>query len=179
MKHIYLPEDLSILTSLVAGEEVAISGVVFTARDAAHKRIADMIEKGEQLPVDLKDSVVFYAGPTPPKPGATTCAVGPTTSTRMDPFTPMMLDLGVRCVIGKGKRSPRVKEALKEHGAVYLIMVGGIAAYLSKHIESMEVAGFADLGTEAIHRFVVRDLPCIVGVDTEGRDVYDHLSEKL
>ena len=172
MKELILPNDLEKLSSLKVGEEVLLSGVIFTARDAAHKRIEKMIKNGEPTPFDLKDKIIFYAGPAPKKKGAHSAAIGPTTSYRMDPFTPFFLSRGVRGVIGKGKRSDEVVAAIKKYRAVYFIAVGGIAALLSKRIENMELFAFEDLGPEAIYKLKVNKFPLIVAIDSEGNDIY-------
>lgn len=175
MKAVSLPLTNDVLRTLNAGDEVTLSGILYTARDAAHKRIAELISEGKDIPFSLKGACVFYAGPTPPKKGATTCAIGPTTATRMDPFTPLLLEQGMVACIGKGKRAQYVRDALAEHGGVYFIAIGGIAAYLSKCIESIMPVAFHDLGAEAIYELHVKDFPCIVGIDSRGNDVYDNV----
>ncbi len=155
------------------GDHVRFNGVIYTARDAAHKRLIELMQRGEPLPIDLRGQVLYYVGPTPPRPGQVIGSAGPTTAMRLDPYTPAMLELGVKAIIGKGGRGPEVREALKRHRAVYCIAVGGTGALLSQHIESAEVIAFEDLGTEAIRRLVVRDFPAIVVNDIEGRDLLE------
>jgi len=150
--------------NLQQGDKVLLSGTVFTARDAAHKRIVEMLEKGEKLPFDLKEAAIFYAGPTPARPGAVCGAIGPTTSVRMDKYTPVLLKAGVKVLIGKGERSPETVKAIKEHKALYLVAVGGAAALLAQCVTSCEVIAFQDLGTEAVRKLVVKDFPCYVAI---------------
>lgn len=152
------------LNSLKAGDKVLLSGVVYTARDAAHKRIVEALERGEKLLFELKDAAIFYAGPTPAKPGAICGVIGPTTSARMDIYTPALLQAGVKILIGKGERSPEVIESIKQHKALYLVAVGGAAALLAQCVTSCEVIAFAELGTEAVRRLVVKDFPCYVAI---------------
>jgi len=161
------------LKPLKAGDEVLISGVIYTARDAAHKRLIEMIAKGEDLPMDLNGQIIYYAGPAPAKPGYAVGPAGPTTSGRMDPYTIPLLELGLKGMIGKGTRSPEVVKAMKKYGAVYFGAVGGAAALISKSIKRVEMVAFDDLGTEAIHRFYVEDFPAIVIIDSEGNNLYD------
>ena len=156
---------------LRAGDRVILSGTVYTARDAAHKRIAAAIESGSKLPCELKDAVIYYAGPTPAPEGFPIGACGPTTSGRMDPYTPRFLDLGLKCMIGKGKRSPEVIEAMKRNGAVYLCAIGGAGALAAQCIESAEVIAFEDLGCESVKRLVLKDFPLIVAIDSQGNSV--------
>ncbi|MCG0275748.1 MAG: Fe-S-containing hydro-lyase [Thermosediminibacteraceae bacterium] len=161
------------LKALKAGDEVLISGVFYTARDAAHKRLIEMIAKGKELPVDLNGQIIYYAGPAPAKPGYAAGPAGPTTSGRMDPYTIPLLELGLKGMIGKGTRSPEVVKAMKKYGAVYFGAVGGAAALISRSIKKVEVVAFEDLGTEAIHRFYVENFPAIVIIDLEGNNLYD------
>lgn len=158
---------------LKAGEKLLLSGDIYTARDAAHARLADMIERNEPLPIRLENKVIYYCGPAPAKPGYAVGPCGPTTASRMDPFTPLMLSLGVKATIGKGPRSPEVVEALKQYGAVYLAATGGVAALTARLIKSAELVAFVDLGPEAIYRFSVEAFPVIVAVDSHGNDVYN------
>jgi fumarate hydratase subunit beta len=148
--------------SLKAGDKVLLSGVLYTARDAAHKRMIEYLNAGKELPFELKDAAIFYAGPTPTKPGAICGAIGPTTSTRMDKYTPQLLEAGVKVLIGKGGRSEEVVASIHANQAVYFVAIGGAAALLSKTIISCETIAWQDLGTEAIHRLVVKDFPCYV-----------------
>ena len=150
-------------SGLKAGDEVLLTGTIYTARDAAHKRIIELSDAGKPLPFDLKDVILYYAGPSPAPPGRPIGSIGPTTSGRMDVYTPQMLDLGVVAVIGKGKRSPEVKEALKNHGAVYLIALGGAGALLATKVKACELVAFPELGAEAVYKLYVEDFPVIVG----------------
>jgi fumarate hydratase subunit beta len=159
-----LPLSETDLQHLKPGDKVLLSGVLYTARDAAHKRIVECLEHGTELPFELKDAAIFYAGPTPAKPGAVCGAIGPTTSIRMDKYTPQLLDAGVKVLIGKGERSPEVVDAIRNHTSVYLVAVGGAAALLSKSVISCEVVAWQDLGTEAVRRLEVKDFPCYVSV---------------
>lgn len=161
------------IVGLRAGDHVRFNGVIFTARDAAHKRLIELMRRGEPLPIDLRGQVLYYVGPTPPRPGQVIGSAGPTTAMRLDPYTPAMLELGVKAIIGKGGRGPEVRDALRRHRAIYCIAVGGTGALLSQHIESAEVIAFEDLGTEAIRRLVVRDFPAIVVNDVEGNDLLE------
>jgi fumarate hydratase subunit beta len=153
------------------GDHVTITGVIYTARDAAHSRMVQALEAGEPLPIDVKGQLIYYAGPTPTRPGHTSGAIGPTTSMRMDPFTPQMLAAGLKACMGKGNRGPEVVEALKEHHAVYLMAVGGAGAMLSQFVKSIEVVAYEDLGTESIKRLKVENFPAVVMDDCKGRDL--------
>jgi fumarate hydratase subunit beta len=157
---------------LRAGDSILLTGTIYTARDAAHKRIAELIESEQKLPVDFDNTVLFYCGPSGESPCAPVGACGPTTSSRMDPFTPMMLELGVKIFIGKGDRSLNVKNALVKNKALYLVATGGAAALLGMKVKSGKIVAFDDLGPEAIYRMEVRDFPVMVAFDTEGGDVY-------
>ncbi len=164
--------DLSAYSkSLKAGERLLLSGTVYTARDAAHKRIADMLDMGEKPPFPLENSVIYYAGPTPAKPGMTIGSCGPTTSGRMDKFAPRLLELGVKATIGKGKRGEAFIEAMRRNSAVYLCAIGGAGALAAKCIESAEVIAFPELGCESVKRLVFKDFPLIVGIDSGGNSV--------
>jgi fumarate hydratase subunit beta len=169
---IVLNRDKEKLLSLEAGTSLALSGVAYTARDAAHARLASMIRDGKALPFPLEDALIFYAGPAPAPPGRACGAIGPTTSSRMDPFTPLLLEKGIMGALGKGKRSPAVKEAFCRFGAVYLVAVGGVAALLSRYVEKIELCAFGDLGPEAVYRVELNGFPCFVGLDTRGGDIY-------
>jgi len=160
------------LLPLAAGDSIRISGVIYTARDAAHKRMAELIEQGEPLPVELTGQAIYYVGPAPAKAGHAIGPAGPTTSGRMDSYTIPLLRLGVKLLIGKGYRSPEVKQALVEHRAVYAAAVGGAAALLARHIHSSRVVAWPELGTEAIHELTVEGFPAIVINDCHGRDAY-------
>ena len=161
------------IVSLKAGDEVLLSGVIFTARDAAHKRLHDLTAKGKAIPLNLEDAVIYYAGPTPPRPGRAIGSCGPTTSSRMDPFTPELLRLGLGGMIGKGDRSLEVIRTVKKYRAVYFLAIGGIGALLSTKVKSAKAVLFKDLGPEAIYKMEVVDFPLIVGIDPKGNDIYD------
>ena len=169
---INLPLTKEIAKTLKAGDLIKLSGFIYTARDAAHKRLIERLEANEPLPFDLKDSIIYYVGPTPEKPGAVIGSAGPTTSYRMDAYTPTLLDLGLRGMIGKGPRNSLVIDAMKRNDAVYFAAVGGAAALLALHIKEAEVIAFDDLGTEAIRRLVVEDFPVIVATDCHGNSLY-------
>ena len=158
--------------SLQAGNEVAINGVIYTARDMAHKRLCAAIEAGEKLPFELEGAVVYFMGPTPARPGKVIGAAGPTTSSRMDAFSPKLIAKGMKGMIGKGYRGEEVRRALKEYGAAHFSATGGAGALLSKHIVSAEVIAYEDLGTEAIRRLEVVDFPAIVAYDSHGNTVF-------
>ena len=166
------PFDPEILKKLRAGDSVLLTGVIYTARDAAHARLCEALEAGRPLPLDLRGQTIFYAGPTPTPPGRPSGAIGPTTSMRMDAFTPALLRYGVNAMIGKGGRGEAVKEAIRETGAVYFAAIGGCAAYMAACVESCEVVAYDDLGTESIKRLRVRDLPLTVTLDALGGDAY-------
>ena len=158
---------------LKSGDSVLLSGVIYTARDAAHKRLCELVEAGKELPLDVKDSVIYFVGPTPAKPGQAIGSAGPTTSYRMDAYSPTMIEQGQTGMIGKGKRSPEVIEDMKKHGAVYFGAIGGCGALLSKCIKKAEVIAYDDLGAEAIRRLEVEDFPVIVIIDAEGNNLYE------
>jgi fumarate hydratase subunit beta len=158
---------------LRAGDEVFLSGVIYTARDAAHERLAGLIDRGEPLPVDLAGQVIYYCGPTPARPGRPIGSAGPTTASRMDAFTPMLIERGVRGMIGKGRRSPAVKAAICSFGAVYFAAVEGTAALLGRRVQTAEVVAFPDLGAEAIYRLTVERFPVVVANDCHGGDIYE------
>ena len=159
------------IAQLRAGEHVRFYGTIYTARDAAHRRMLAAIENGEPLPIDLKGQIIYYVGPTPPRPGRVIGSAGPTTSMRMDPFTPKLLELGLKMTIGKGGRGPAVQRALREHKAAYCLAVGGAGALLSKTIRSVEVIAYEDLGTESMKRLEVEGFPAIVCCDMYGGDL--------
>ena len=160
------------LRKLHSGDQVLISGVIYTARDAAHQRLCKLLEQGESLPVDLRNQILYYTGPTPAKPEMVTGSIGPTTSYRMDPYPPALLEYGVKVLIGKGPRSQEVKEALVRWGGVYLAALGVAAALLARSVRSQEVVAYPDLGPEAIRRLEVVDFPAIVINDLYGHDLY-------
>ena len=158
---------------LRSGDSVLLSGVIYTARDAAHKRLCELVAAGKELPLDVKDSIIYFVGPTPARPGQAIGSAGPTTSYRMDAYSPTMIEQGQTGMIGKGKRSPEVIEAMKKHGAVYFGAIGGCGALLSKCIKKAEVIAYDDLGAEAIRRLEVEDFPVIVIIDSEGNNLYE------
>jgi len=155
-----------------AGDRVYLTGTIYTARDAAHKKLFELLDKGESLPFPLKDAVIYYAGPTPAREGEIIGSCGPTTSGRMDRFAPRLYDLGVAATIGKGERSEDVKRAIVENKAVYLCAVGGAGALVSRHIKAAEEIAFPELGCEAIRRMTVEDMPLIVALDCFGGDIF-------
>jgi len=161
------------IKSLVVGNLVLVNGVIYTARDSAHKRLMELLDAGQELPVDLQGQILYYVGPSPARPGRVIGAAGPTTSTRMDVYTPTLLKLGLKAMIGKGKRSPEVIAALQKYTAVYLGATGGAGALISKCIKAAEVVAFPDLGPEAIHRLEVEDFPTMVINDCHGGDLYE------
>lgn len=159
--------------SLKAGDSCLLSGVIYTARDAAHKRLCQLIEEGRELPVDLKDSVFYFVGPTPAKPGQVIGSAGPTTSYRMDAYSPVLIKLGQTGMIGKGKRDEQVITAMKKYGAVYFGAIGGCGALLGKCIKKSELVAYEDLGAEAIRRLEVENFPVIVIIDAQGNNLYE------
>jgi fumarate hydratase subunit beta len=166
------PLDDHVATRLRVGDRVLISGVVYTARDAAHQRLFDLIEAGRELPVDLRGQVIYYTGPTPAPPGRVIGSAGPTTASRMDDYTPALLAVGLKGMIGKGMRSREVIEAIRRHGAVYFAALGGAGALLAQHIKQAEVVAYEDLGAEAIRRLLLEDFPAMVANDCRGGDLY-------
>ena len=158
---------------LKAGDRVLVSGVVYTARDAAHKRLVEALEAGQKLPFDLEGQIIYYVGPCPAKPGQALGSCGPTTSGRMDPYTPTLIARGLRGMIGKGSRAPAVVEAMRKHGAVYLAAIGGAGALAAKTVKKAEMVAYEDLGPEAIRRLEVEDFPAIVCIDAQGNDLYE------
>lgn len=166
------PFDRETLCTLHAGDTVLVSGVIYTARDAAHARLCSALEAGQPLPVDLRGQTVFYAGPTPTPPGRTSGAIGPTTSVRMDPYTPQLLRYGVCAIIGKGERGAAVRQAFVDCGAVYFVAAAGCAAYMAACVTDVEPVAYEELGTESIKRLTVQDLPLTVALDTFGCDFY-------
>ena len=178
VKRITTPLTDEIIEDLRVGDRVLLSGVVYTARDAAHKRMLEEYEKTGKLPIDVKGQVIYYVGPTPPKPGQVIGSAGPTTAYRMDKYTPKLHELGLKGTIGKGFRTQPVKEALKKYKAVYFAAYGGTAALLAKHIVSAEIVAYEDLGTEAIRKLVFKDFPVIVANDIYGGDIFQQGQEK-
>jgi fumarate hydratase subunit beta len=172
MKKIKAPMTDEAVMDLHAGDQVLLSGVVYTARDAAHKRIVELIERGEPLPFDIKGSVIYYVGPSPAPPGKVIGAAGPTTSYRMDPYAPLLIERGMKGMIGKGQRSEELIRAMQERKAVYFGATGGAAALISKAIVKAKVIAFDDLGTEAIRKLEVKDMPLVVINDCYGKDLY-------
>ena len=154
------------------GDRVLITGTIYTARDAAHKRMVEALERGEALPFDIRGQIIYYVGPTPPKPGEVIGSAGPTTSGRMDPYTPKLLELGLKATIGKGQRSREVVEAMERFKGIYLVAVGGAAALLARRIKKAEVIAYEDLGPEAVRRLYVEDFPAIVANDIHGGDLF-------
>lgn len=172
-KHITTPLTAEKTRELRAGDNVLISGVIYTGRDAAHKRLVELVEQGKELPVDLRDQIIYYVGPAPAKPGQAIGSAGPTTSYRMDAYAPSLLDLGLKGMIGKGKRSKEVVDSMIENEAVYFGAIGGAGALLSKCIKKAEVVCYEDLGAEAIRRLEVENLPATVIIDCLGNNLYE------
>ena len=158
---------------LRAGDSCLISGVIYTARDAAHKRLCELVAAGKEMPLDVTDNIIYFVGPTPAKPGQAIGSAGPTTSYRMDAYSPTLIREGLTGMIGKGKRGPEVVAAMKEHGAVYFGAIGGCGALLGKCIKKAQVIAYDDLGAEAIRRLEVEDFPAIVIIDSEGNNLYE------
>ena len=171
-KRITLPITDEDIKSLKAGDSVLLTGTIITGRDAAHKRLYELLQRGKELPVDLRGEIIYYVGPAPAKPGYAVGPAGPTSSYRMDKYTPALLDLGMKGMIGKGARSQEVIDAIVRNKAVYFAAIGGAAALIAKSIKKEELLCYEDLGTEAVRRYTVEDFPCIVAVDSEGNNVY-------
>ncbi len=176
-KKIQLPMTKEEAENLRAGDYVYLTGTVYSARDAAHKRMAEALDLGESLPFDLKGQTIYYMGPSPAREGRPIGSAGPTTATRMDKYTPRLLDLGLRAMIGKGRRSQEVKDAIVRNGCVYFAAVGGAGALLSRCIKSCEIVAYEDLGTEAVRKLYVEEFPVIVVADSEGNDLYETAAE--
>ena len=172
-KRITTPLTEEVIKDLKAGDSVLITGSIYTARDAAHQRLIQLLEKGEDLPIDVENEIIYYVGPTPAKPGMAMGSAGPTTSYRMDAYTPQLLDLGLKGMIGKGLRSKEVIESIIKNKAVYFGAIGGAAALIGKSINKAEVLAYEDLGSEAIRRLQVVDLPVVVIIDSEGNNLYE------
>lgn len=172
-KHINVPLTDEEAASLRAGDYVYLTGTIYTARDAAHKRMYEALEQGEPLPLDVKNNVIYYMGPSPARTGRPIGSAGPTTASRMDKYAPALLDMGLKGMIGKGKRSQAVKDAIVRNGAVYFAAVGGAGALLSRSIVASEVIAYDDLGTEAIRRLEVKNFPVIVVMDSMGNNLYE------
>jgi fumarate hydratase subunit beta len=171
-KKITSPMSEDVIKGLKAGDQVLISGVVYVGRDAAHKRLVEALDRGDKLPFEVKGQTIYYMGPSPTKPGKVIGSAGPTTSGRMDAYTPRMLEAGLKAMIGKGLRSPEVKEAIKKHKAVYLASTGGAAALIAKSIIKSQIIAYEELGPEAILRLEVKDFPAVVINDCHGGDLY-------
>lgn len=178
-KHITVSFDKETAKSLKAGDYVYLTGVIYTARDAAHKRMDESLNNGDKLPIDIDGNVIYYMGPSPAREGRPIGSAGPTTATRMDKYTPRLLDMGLTGMIGKGKRQPKVKEAIVRNNAVYFAAVGGAGALLSQRILKSDVVAYDDLGTEAIRRLEVENFPVIVVIDSEGNDLYERVTANI
>lgn len=172
-RHISAPFDKEVAKSLKSGDYVYITGIIYTARDAAHKRMYEAIQENRELPISMENNLIYYMGPSPARPGHAIGSAGPTTASRMDKYAPTLLDLGLRGMIGKGKRSEAVLQSMIKNQAVYFAAVGGAGALLSKAIISSEVIAYDDLGTEAIRKLEVKDFPVIVVIDCEGNNLYE------
>ena len=177
-KHITAPISKEVTKDLRAGDFVYITGTVYTARDAAHKRMQDALDNGEPLPIDVTNNVVYYLGPTPAREGRPIGSAGPTTASRMDKYAPHLLDLGLGAMIGKGKRNQAVIDAIVRNQSVYFAAIGGAGALLSKCIKKVNIVAYEDLGTEAIRELYVEDLPVIVVVDSQGNNLYETAVEQ-
>ena len=172
VKKLKTPLSEADIYTLKIGDRVLLSGVVYTARDQTHKRLVEALKKGKHLPFPLKGQVLFYAGPTPASAGKVVGSIGPTTASRLDSYTPLLLERGLKGMIGKGSRSPEVKEAIKENSAVYFLAVGGAGAYLAEYVKKAEVIAYEDLGPEAVYKLEVRDFPVIVAIDAFSSDLF-------
>ena len=172
-KHLNVPANTEELAELKSGDYVYLTGTIYTARDAAHKRMYEALQNGQEVPMPLKNNIVYYMGPSPAREGRPIGSAGPTTASRMDKYTPRLLDLGMGAMIGKGKRSQAVIDAIVRNGAVYFAAVGGAGAILSKCIKESEVIAYDDLGTEAIRKLTVENMPMIVVIDSEGNNLYE------
>ena len=172
-KKLQTPLTREAVRTLKAGDSCTITGVIYTARDAAHKRLCELLDKGEALPVDMENAIIYFVGPTPAKPGQAIGSAGPTTSYRMDAYSPALIAAGQTGMIGKGKRGDEVVAAMKEYGAVYFGAIGGGGALLSKSIKKAEIVAYEDLGAEAIRRLEVEDFPVVVIIDSEGNNLYE------
>lgn len=173
IKKISLPLDDNIIDSLNAGDNVLLTGYMYTGRDAAHKRLCQLLDEGKELPFDIKDQTIYYVGPAPAKPGYVIGPAGPTTSYRMDSYTVPLLEKGLKGMIGKGLRSPEVIDGIINHKAIYFVAIGGAAALISKSIKSKEIICYEDLGTEAVQKLYVEDFPAIVVIDSKGNNLYE------
>ena len=171
------PLTLEKSKKLRVGDRVRISGIIYTARDASHKRIVKILKKGGKLPIPLKNQIIYYTGPTPTRPGRIIGSCGPTTSSRMDPYTIPLLKKGLRGMIGKGRRSKKIMEAIKRYQAIYFVATGGAGAFLAQYIKKAEVIAYRDLGPEAIYRLEVEDFPAIVAIDSKGRNLFERSNQ--
>lgn len=176
MKIIKAPLCGEDIAELKMGEEVLVEGVIYVARDAAHKKMVQSIMAGEDLPFDLQGQVIYYAGPCPAPPGRVIGSVGPTTSGRMDAYAPLFIERGLKAMIGKGPRDKGVIESMQKHGAVYLAAVGGAGAYLAQRVMAADIVAYPDLGPEALLKLTVKDFPCIVAIDSQGNDIYTRIN---
>lgn len=182
-----MPKAISIMTPLTdevimnlrAGSKAFISGAIYTARDSAHKRFIELLTSDKELPFDIRNQVIYYAGPSPSKPGKIIGSCGPTTSSRMDKYTPILIQHGLKGMIGKGKRSDEVKEAIKKYKAIYFSAVGGVAALLSKTVKESEIIAYPDLEPESVRRLVVKDFPVVVAIDVYGKDIFERLPQGI
>lgn len=172
-KKITTPLTLGMVKELKAGDSVLITGTIYTARDAAHKRLIELLDKGEKLPIDIKDAIIYYVGPTPAKPGRAIGSAGPTTSYRMDSYSPRLLDLGLRGMIGKGLRGEEVVASIVKNKCIYFAAIGGAAALIGKSVVKSEIVAYEDLGAEAIRKLEVEDFPAVVVIDCEGNNLYE------
>ena len=172
-RHINVPFDADIVKELKAGDYVYLTGTIYTARDAAHKRMYEALQNGETLPFDIEGNVIYYMGPSPAREGRAIGSAGPTTASRMDKYAPKLLDLGLGAMIGKGKRSQAVIDAIIRNGSVYFAAIGGAGALLSQRIKKSEIVAYDDLGTEAIRKLTVENMPMIVVIDSEGNNLYE------
>lgn len=173
IKKITTPLTDEVVEGLHAGDTVSITGTIYTGRDAAHKRLIGLLDAGKELPFEIHGQVIYYVGPAPAKPGYACGSAGPTTSYRMDPYTPRLLDLGLKGMIGKGLRSKEVVDSMKKNRAVYFAAVGGVAAIIAKSVTRSEVVAYEDLGPEAIHEYYVEEFPAVVCIDREGNNLYE------
>ncbi|MBU0729260.1 MAG: FumA C-terminus/TtdB family hydratase beta subunit [Proteobacteria bacterium] len=178
LKNIVLPFAEGVLETIEAGDLVSLTGSFYTGRDQTHRRLCALLDEGKELPVDLAGQLLYYVGPTPAKPGQVVGAAGPTTSYRMDPYTPRLLALGLKATMGKGVRSQPVREAMVKHGAIYLATIGGAGALLSKSIKKCDLIAFEDAGPEALYRMEVEEFPAVVINDLNGRDFYEIVAGK-
>ncbi len=177
LKPVNIPFEEGALGELKAGDLISLTGVIYTGRDQTHRRLVALLDEGKELPVDLQGQLLYYVGPSPAKPGQVIGAAGPTTSYRMDAYTPRLLELGLKGTLGKGSRSMPVRQAMKKHGAIYLATVGGAGALLSKSIIKSDLVAFEDAGPEAMFRFEVKDFPAVVINDLEGNDYYEMVNQ--